>query len=162
MAGTGTSSAAHSGFLRSGAPVSRSEFLSAAFSTFQYLPKNVYNDVYPDVFGDEWYAGTIQAAYDSRLTGTPAGTDFRPKEPVTCADALSVLIRILQDRYGVDRTDADVLNQGADAVHRKAAKLGIDFRTPDQMLDGAQAAAMLKKAAAEAINLAVCCNDKKN
>ena len=136
--------------LRAGVSVSRAEFLSAACSTFLYLPKNVYNDVYPDVFGDEWYAGTVQGAYDSGLTGTPAGKNFRPAEPVSCADALAVLIRILQDRYQAPKTEDLGPETGENKIHKEAGRLGIDFQTPDGKLDGAQAEAMLKKAAAAA------------
>jgi lysophospholipase L1-like esterase len=111
--------------------ISRAEFLSSVFAAFQYLPKNVYNDVYSDVFGDEWYAGTIQAAFDNQLIDGQMTADgrFSPQKAVNFTEALSVLLRILESKYGAKlqnvETEASQISEWEKAVIANSQQLSI-------------------------------------
>lgn len=90
-------------------PISRAEFLTSVFIAFHYLPKNVYNDVYSDIFGDEWYAGTVQSAYDNGFIDSEMTPNhqFQPRIPIVPVDALSILIHILEGKYSTEAKNSD-------------------------------------------------------
>ena len=139
------------GTFRPAEPVSRAEFLSSLFAAFHYLPKNVYNDVYTDIFGDEWYAGTVQSAYDSGFIDkslTPDG-EFKPNSYISCGEALSITIHVINDICG-NKAAIDAANM-ADPQKKsieKAEPFNININVPwknGTVLNRAQVASLIKQ-----------------
>ena len=69
----------------------RVELLSDLVKTVGYVPMNVYNDMYPDVIGHEWYAGVVEVSYQNSLVDPEYTADgsFHPLEPVTWKQLVS-------------------------------------------------------------------------
>lgn len=71
------------------------EFLDMLLRVLNYTPGNVFNDMYEDVLGHEWFAGIIQTAYDNEIID-PAITknsSFRPEEPMNGEEMISMMVR---------------------------------------------------------------------
>lgn len=71
-------------------PADRAAALDMVIRTARFFPTNVYNDMYKDVVGHEWYAGTVECGYQNGLI-PPQLTEngmFRPKQPVTLEEFL--------------------------------------------------------------------------
>lgn len=83
--------------------VTRVEFLSILFKAVRYLPANVYDDMYSDVFGDEWYAGTIQAAYNNGLIDGAITPDkeFKPEQFITCEESITIIINAYKNKKNI-------------------------------------------------------------
>ena len=45
----------------------RASVLDMVIKTVRFFPTNVYNDMYTDVVGHEWYAGTVECAYQNGI-----------------------------------------------------------------------------------------------
>lgn len=48
-------------------PASRADALDMVIKTVRFFPTNVYNDMFVDVVGHEWYAGTVECAYQNGM-----------------------------------------------------------------------------------------------
>lgn len=48
-------------------PADRASVLDMVIKTVRFFPTNVYNDMYTDVVGHEWYAGTVECAYQNGI-----------------------------------------------------------------------------------------------
>ena len=74
--------------------LSRAEFLDIMLKVFRYSPTNVYNDVFEDVFGDEWYAGIVQAAYNYEMIPTSmiVNNKLIPQKPITIGEVEDIVI----------------------------------------------------------------------
>jgi len=48
-------------------PADRASVLDMIIKTARFFPTNVYNDMYVDVIGHEWYAGTVECAYQNGI-----------------------------------------------------------------------------------------------
>lgn len=85
--------------------ITRVEALSFVVKAVKYVPMNVYNDRYPDVIGHEWFAGTVEIAFQNELVDSiyVADGNFHPNEPVTWEQLISFCKNGYQSR---------VLNQG--------------------------------------------------
>lgn len=72
-------------------PVTRVELLRDLVKTVGYVPMNVYNDMYPDVIGHEWYAGVVEVCFQNSLVDAEFTADgqFHPLEPVTFRQLIS-------------------------------------------------------------------------
>ncbi len=66
----------------------RADALDMVTKCAGFFQVNVYNDVFPDVVGHEWYAGTVECGLQNGILTMPlcAGGLFRPLEPVTLLD----------------------------------------------------------------------------
>ncbi len=66
----------------------RAEALDMVIKAAKFFPTNVFNDIYDDIVGHEWYAGTVQCGYQNGLI--PAGMipdrRFRPEEEIVLED----------------------------------------------------------------------------
>lgn len=80
--------------------INRVEFLNYLVKTVGYVPMNVYNDMYPDVIGHEWYAGVVEVSYQNALVNPEYTADgsFHPLEPVTWEQLISFSINGYKSR----------------------------------------------------------------
>lgn len=65
--------------------ICRAEALDFVIKMARFFPINVYNDMFDDVVGHEWYAGTVECAYINGIIMPEMcdGKLFHPKNPVT-------------------------------------------------------------------------------
>lgn len=68
----------------------RAAVLDMLIKTVRFFPTNVYNDMYEDIVGHEWYAGTIEVAYQNGmiLPEMVEGNKFYPTKEVTVEEML--------------------------------------------------------------------------
>lgn len=85
---------------RPSAIITRVEFLHYLVKTVGYVPMNVYNDMYPDVIGHEWYAGVVEVSYQNALVNPEYTADglFHPTAPVTWEQLISFSINGYKSR----------------------------------------------------------------
>ena len=69
----------------------RVEFIDLLIKAVGFVPMNVYNDMYLDVIGHEWYAGVVEASYLNSLVNDKYTSEgrFRPLEPVSSEQMVS-------------------------------------------------------------------------
>jgi lysophospholipase L1-like esterase len=83
--------------------LNRVSALDLVIQTGKFFPTNVYNDLFPDVLGHEWYAGTVECGIQNGLISevlTPDGC-FYPLQSATLEEFLSMLTRCIKSRYSV-------------------------------------------------------------
>lgn len=82
------------GTFRPNSNITRAEFAKVAVGFFDHIA-NTYQGQFSDVRQDAWSAAYIQAAYELKLIeGYPDGT-FRPNQPISRAEACTVINRVL-------------------------------------------------------------------
>lgn len=111
------------------AVITRVEFLNYLVKTVGYVPMNVYNDMYPDVIGHEWYAGVVEVSYQNALVDEKYTADgsFHPAEPVTWEQLISFSVN------GYKSRKASALEENITPL---AIRLGIapaDFKAEQQV-----------------------------
>ena len=69
-----------------------------------FVPVNVYNDMYSDVVGHEWYAGTVECAYMNGIVDKALidGDKFLPLSDTTNEMLISYMINGLKSRKTFD------------------------------------------------------------
>lgn len=88
-------------------PADRAAVLDMVIRTARFFPTNVYNDMYQDVVGHEWYAGTVECGYQNGLIPpqlTPDGM-FHPKDPVTLEEFLVIAMNGYRCRKGFPKEE---------------------------------------------------------
>lgn len=68
----------------------RASVLDMMIKTARFFPTNVYNDMFTDVVGHEWYAGTVECAYQNGMIdeNLVEGQRFYPEREVTLEEFL--------------------------------------------------------------------------
>lgn len=71
-------------------PADRAAVLDMVIKTARFFPTNVYNDMFTDVVGHEWYAGTVECAYQNGIIdgNLVENGKFYPLRPVTLEEFL--------------------------------------------------------------------------
>lgn len=66
-------------------PATRADVLDMVIKTVRFFPTNVYNDMYVDVVGHEWFAGSVECAYQNGMIPDELVEEkhFYPERPVT-------------------------------------------------------------------------------
>lgn len=74
--------------------ITRVEALEWIIKAVGFVPMNVYNDHYSDVIGHEWYAGTVEVAYQNGIVDTTLTKNalFHPSMVLTAEEFISFLI----------------------------------------------------------------------
>ena len=78
----------------------RASVLDMVIKTARFFPTNVYNDMYTDVVGHEWFAGAVECGYQNGIIHpqlTPDGL-FHPLQPVKLEEFLVFAMNGYQSR----------------------------------------------------------------
>ena len=77
--------------------------LELVIRTAGFFPTNVYNDMFTDVVGHEWYAGTVECAYQNGIIdmGLVKDGKFRPLQPVTLEEFLVFAVNGYRSRKAI-------------------------------------------------------------
>lgn len=81
-------------------PMSRIDAVNMVTKAAHFVPVNVYNDMFTDVVGHEWYAGVVECAYTNGIVD-PAlleGGIFQPEKPVTAEEMASFCVNAYKSR----------------------------------------------------------------
>ena len=142
--------------------LSKVDFMAMVLKVTKYCIINVYNDMYTDVFGDEWYAGTIQAAYnsgffDERMTPNRL---LEPQKDISLEDALVMIVNAYRSKKDItekpsvnltDLFDKSAFSSWALDYLQSALEVGLLTSTdkawfnPKAKLTKAEAAVLLKR-----------------
>lgn len=114
--------------------ITRAEFLALALRAIGLEPVD-YEDAYRDVTADQWYAGTVQAAFDAKLIPADMTPDnkFKADEPINREEMTSIIMAAYQYVKGqqlvqteeMSFNDKDEISPWAFDDVKTAAGLGI-------------------------------------
>ena len=84
--------------------------LSWIIKTVGFVPMNVYNDHYLDVIGHEWYAGTVEVAYQNAIIPTQLTSDgnLHPLHPITTEEMIYFMLSSYQCRKHLPTIDTNL------------------------------------------------------
>lgn len=105
------------------AKITRAEFLDMLMRIAQ-LNGDVQKMPFTDVTSNDWYAGSVAAAYDNGIVSGTTATTFSPDAPITRQDMAVMISKVLSaDGYtSADLTELSRFNDGtAIATYAKAA-----------------------------------------
>ena len=87
--------------------MSRIDAVNLVTKAARFVPVNVYNDMFTDVLGHEWYAGVVECAYANDIVD-PAlldGGTFKPDKPVTAEEMASFCVNAYRSRIINDKIE---------------------------------------------------------
>ena len=111
-------------------PLKRAEALPMMIQALKFFPTNVYNDMFDDVIGHEWYAGAVECAWQNGLI-PPEMTEegkFLPEAEITMAEFLAMLMNGFRGRIRTQEKDISTQEQAPDFARkavRESAALGL-------------------------------------
>ena len=143
-------------------PADRVSALDMIIKTLRFFPTNVYNDMFTDVVGHEWYAGTVECAYQNGMIVPELAEngEFHPMRPVTLEEFLVFAVNGYKSRRSISAalTDSACAYDGqcrefARPYVRAAAGLGLiapdGSARLDRTLTRGEAVEICRKAAAK-------------
>ncbi|MBD5527153.1 MAG: rhamnogalacturonan acetylesterase [Lachnospiraceae bacterium] len=76
-------------------PLTRAEALDMVIKAARFFPINVFNDLFEDIVGHEWYAGTVECAHQNGiiLPQMLSGNRLEPEKTVTTEEFLAMVMR---------------------------------------------------------------------
>ena len=85
----------------------RAEALPMMIQALKFFPTNVYNDMFEDVIGHEWYAGAVECAWQNGLIPPEmtAERKFLPEKEITMAEFLAMLMNGFRGRMHTQEKD---------------------------------------------------------
>ena len=110
----------------------RAEALPMMIQALKFFPTNVYNDMFEDVIGHEWYAGAVECAWQNGLIPPEmtAERKFLPEKEITMAEFLAMLMNGFRGRMHTQEKDISTREQVPDFAGkavRESAALGLIF-----------------------------------
>lgn len=83
-----------------GVPATRAAVLDMLIKTARFFPTNVYNDMFTDVVGHEWYAGAVECAYQNGMIEESLVEEghFFPERKVTLEEFLVFAVNAYKSR----------------------------------------------------------------
>ena len=101
---------------------SRADVLDMIIKTVRFFPTNVYNDMFVDVVGHEWYAGTVECAYQNGMIDANLVEErhFYPEQDVTLEEFLIFAMNGYQSRKAFP-ADKPCSYEGADVGNTAGA-----------------------------------------
>lgn len=112
-------------------PADRVSVLDMVIKTARFFPTNVYNDMFTDVVGHEWYAGTVECAYQNGIIDMAMveNREFHPLQAVTLEEFLVFAMNGYKSRKALPEEKAcaydDKCSDYARPYVRAAAALGL-------------------------------------
>ena len=115
----------------------RASVLDMLIKTCRFFPTNVYNDMFVDVVGHEWYAGAVECAYQNGMIIETLVEEkyFYPEKEVTMEEFLVFAMngyksrKSLPDTSVLDKAQTEALLENANVFAREfvlaAAVLGL-------------------------------------
>ena len=108
----------------------RAEALPMMIQALKFFPTNVYNDMFDDVIGHEWYAGAVECAWQNGLIPPEMteGGKFLPESEITMAEFLAMLMNGFRGRMRTQEKDISTQEQAPDFARkavRESAALGL-------------------------------------
>lgn len=81
-------------------PANRAAVLDMLIKTARFFPTNVYNDMFTDVVGHEWYAGAVECAYQNGMIEESLVEEghFFPEREVTLEEFLVFAVNAYKSR----------------------------------------------------------------
>ncbi len=81
-------------------PITRAEALAMLIQAVHFFPTNVYNDMFDDIVGHEWYAGTIECAYQNGMIDSHLVADkkIEPMKETTLGEFISMALNACASR----------------------------------------------------------------
>lgn len=88
------------GAFRPQEPMSRIDAVNMVTKAAHFVPVNVYNDMFTDVVGHEWYAGVVECAYSNAIVDEALldNRTFKPGKPVTAEELASFCVNAFKSR----------------------------------------------------------------
>lgn len=142
-------------------PADRASALDMVIRTARFFPTNVYNDMFTDVVGHEWYAGAVECAYQNGMIdpGMVEDGKFFPLRPVTLEEFLVFAVNGYKSRRKLPDMDGCADNsvfaydtkcrEFTKLYVRAACALGLipsdGSETPDRVLTRGEAVAICRK-----------------
>lgn len=82
------------------APVDRATALHMLIKTARFFPTNVYNDMFRDIVGHEWYAGAVECAYQNGMIEESLVKEgcFLPEKQITLEEFLVFAVNAYRSR----------------------------------------------------------------
>lgn len=92
--------------------ITRAEALELVIKAVNFFPTNVYNDMFTDIIGHEWYAGIIECAYTNGLIDPRLIIDhhINPNQSVPLAEFISYCINGYHSRVSQPTITPNKLN----------------------------------------------------
>lgn len=99
---------------RPGEPLTRAEALDFVIKAARFFPTNVFNDIYDDIVGHEWYAGTVQCAYQNGIIPPQMAESgkFLPDKAVTLEEFLALIMGGYRSRKALPGEEPCALDDG--------------------------------------------------
>ncbi len=127
-----------SGADESDAPLTRAEACDLLIKAAHFFTVNVYNDMFTDILGHEWYAGAVECAYQNGIIPheiAEKGGEFHPDEKITLGDFAVMAVLAYASRNKIPDTTSDAKFPRCEAWRRKyisaALSLGIIAKTDE-------------------------------
>ncbi|MCR5823394.1 MAG: rhamnogalacturonan acetylesterase [Lachnospiraceae bacterium] len=105
----------------------RCEALDMVIKAAKFFPTNVFNDIYDDIVGHEWYAGTVQCAFQNGLIPKDMIRDkrFRPEEDITLQDLICFAVKACGSRRSLPAPKTTAYEGTCDEYAIEYMKLGV-------------------------------------
>jgi lysophospholipase L1-like esterase len=115
--------------------LTRVEALIMIVKVSNFFPTNVYNDMFKDIVGHEWYAGTVECSWTNGIVDKAlVDENFYPNKPVTYEELISFVINGYKSRKSLPKITEMANIQCSDWVttyYNAAKSLGILDETFD-------------------------------
>lgn len=133
--------------------ITRVEVLNMVIKAVKFIPTNVYNDMYEDVVGHEWYAGTVECAHANGIVDSAllSNKRFKPNQEVTNEELISFCVNAYKSRKKLKNSAKQIKTKNISAWALPYVQIAIaqgliadDFE-PNKTVLRKEAAQMIKK-----------------
>lgn len=139
--------------------ITRAEVLPMLIQALKFFPTNVYNDMYSDVIGHEWYAGAVECAWQNGIIPADMTEDgcYHPDKELKLEELLAMMMNGFRGRKQINT--ADFCNKEPELVKKtsewakkamlESLSLGIlsENEEPDRAVKRGEAADMIRSLA---------------
>ena len=112
--------------------LTRAEALDFVIRAVHYFPTNVYNDLFSDVIGHEWFAGTVECAVQNGLIPQEMrkGGAFHPNQEITLEEFLWIAVTGYKSRKQLSK-DTSTAAEGTLPWTRESTGIACALGTVD-------------------------------